>query len=191
MELYEGLANLSPEQNGDGIPYLRFDDKAQNVFLDWLLGHENRLRNEEFPECLEAHLGKYPSLVPSIALILHLSEGRDGPVTFDSIAKAIAWAKYLEAHAKRLYAPLTGADFVSAKALARKLRSKALPTEFKLRDVYRKGWANLSTPDEVKVATEILEDYDWIRSHTQNTAATGGRPTTVFVINPLISEVPE
>ena len=196
MELFEGLATLQPECVGadtpeDAIPYLRFAADAQRTFLAWLLDHENRLRNEELPECLEAHLGKYPSLVPSIALILHLAEGHEGPVDFDSTVKAIAWAKYLEAHAKRLYAPLTGADFVSAKALVRKLRSKSLLPEFKLRDVYRKGWANLSTPDEAKVATEILEDYEWIHSKTQASTAAGGRPTTIYTTNPLIWRMPE
>jgi putative DNA primase/helicase len=191
MEIFEELANLDPYRNDEGIPYLRFDEEGQKLFLAWLLDHETRLRNEEFPECLEAHLGKYPSLVPSIALILHLAEGRTGPVGFESTAKAIAWARYLEAHAKRLYAPLTGADFVSATALARKLKNKDLPAEFKLRDVYRKGWANLSTPYEAKVATEILEEYDWIHSRTQAAAASGGRPTTVFTTNPLIWEVSE
>ncbi len=196
MELFEGLATLQPECVGadtpeDAIPYLRFAEDAQKTFLAWLLDHENRLRNEELPECLEAHLGKYPSLVPSIALILHLAEGNEGPVDFDSTVKAIAWAKYLEAHAKRLYAPLTGADFVSAKALVRKLRSKSLLPEFKLRDVYRKGWANLSTPDEAKVATEILEDYEWIHSKTQASTAAGGRPTTIYTTNPLIWRMPE
>ena len=195
-ELFEGLASLDPacraaNTDGDGIPYLRFDIEAQKIFSAWLLDHENRLRSDELPECLEAHLGKYPSLVPSIALILHLAEGKEGPVGFDAITKAIAWAKYLETHAKRLYAPLTGADFVSARALARKLKSKGLPATFKLRDVYRNGWANLSTLDEARVATEILEDYDWIHSQAQATTAAGGRPTTVFTTNPLIWEVSE
>ena len=85
----------------------------------------------------------------------------------------------------------TGADFVSARALARKLKSKGLPATFKLRDVYRNGWANLSTLDEARVAAEILEDYDWIHSQAQATTAAGGRPTTVFTTNPLIWEVSE
>jgi len=196
IELFEGLSDLQPETFGaeqsDGeIPYLRFDDEAQKIFSAWLLDHENRLRNDELPECLEAHFGKYPSLVPSIALILHLAERRNGPVGFDSTAKAIAWAKYLEAHAKRLYAPLTGADFVSAKALARKLKSKALPLRFKHRDVYRKGWAYLSTPDEARVAIEILEDHEWIQSEHHDHVATGGRPSTSYKINPLIWEETE
>ncbi len=155
------------------------------MFFAWLLDHENRLRNEEMPECLEVHLGKYPSLVPSIALILHLSEGNSGPVDCTSTTKAIGWAKYLEAHAKRLYAPIVGADFVSAKALARKIKTKSLCEEFRLRDVYRKGWAYLSTSDEAKLAAEILEDHNWIYSRQQETP---GRTATTYVANPLIWE---
>lgn len=190
IELFERLATLNPEPDNDvGIPYLRFDEEAQKAFSAWLLDHENRLRSEELPECLEAHFGKYPSLVPSIALILHLAEGgATHCVGFESLAKAIAWAKYLEAHAKRLYAPITGADFVSAKALARKLKTKALPAGFKQRDIYRKGWANLSTPDEARVALEILEDHNWIESTTQDHSVTGGRPTITYITNPLIWE---
>ena len=126
--------------------------------------------------------------MPSIALILHLAEGHTGAVGSESLMKAIAWAKYLEGHAKRLYAPITGADFVSAKALARKLKSKALPLRFKQRDIYRKGWANLSTPDDVREALEILEDHNWVESHNLDHGSAGGRPAITYTVNPRIWE---
>ena len=105
IKLFERLSGLDAaavgaDANGK-IPYLRFDSEAQRLFFAWLLDHENRLRNEEMPECLEVHLGKYPSLVPSIALILHLSEGNSGPVDCTSTTKAIGWAKYLEAQDRK------------------------------------------------------------------------------------------
>ena len=190
MCLFERLGSLDPtdvEANTpeSGIPYLRFSDDAQRLFSRWLLGHENRLRNDDLPECLEAHLGKYPSLVPSLALILHLSEGNSGPVDLTSTTKAIAWAKYLEAHAKRLYAPIVGADFVSARALAKKIQTKKIPERFSLRDVYRHGWANLTSAEEVRLAAEVLEDFDWIERTGEETE---GRTATVYEANPLIWE---
>lgn len=195
MELFEGLADLdvgSDDTPEEDIPYMRFDAESQAAFSAWLVDHENRLRQEEMPECLEAHLGKYPSLVPSIALILHLAEGGAAcRVGFKSLAKAIAWAKYLEGHANRLYAPITGADFVSAKALARKVKAKALGSTFKQRDVYRKGWANLSTPDEAREALEILEDHNWVKSEIHDHGATGGRPAITYTVNPRIWEESE
>ena len=190
MGLVERLGSLNPADVGadipeSGIPYLRFSTDAQQLFLRWLLRHENRLRNEDMPECMEVHLGKYPSLVPSLALIIHLAEGNQGPVDLTSTTKAIAWAKYLEAHAKRLYAPIVGADFVSARALARKLQTRKIAERFSLRDVYRHGWANLTNAEEVRVAAEVLEDFDWIEQTRQETE---GRTATVYQANPLIWE---
>lgn len=190
VRLFERLSSLDPADAGanipeSGIPYLRFSDDAQQLFLRWLLDHENRLRNDDLPECMEAHLGKYPSLVPSLALITHLSEGNSGPVDLTSTTKAIAWAKYLEAHAKRLYAPIVGADFVSARALAKKIETKKLPEKFSLREVYRHGWANLTSAEEVRLAADVLEDFDWIERTQEETA---GRTATVYQANPLIWE---
>lgn len=187
--MFERLSSLEANDVGatvpeSGIPYLRFSEQAQPLFLRWLESHENRLRNEDLPECMEAHLGKYPSLVPSMALILHLAEGNSGPVDLVSTTKSIAWAKYLEAHAKRIYAPIVGADFVSARALAKKIESRKLPERFSLRDVYRNGWANLSS-EETRLAAEVLEDFGWI---TRTREETDGRTATVYGANPLIWE---
>lgn len=177
-----------PDENGE-IPWLRFAPDAQVVFSRWLTDHETRLRAEDIPECFEAHLGKYQKLVPAIALILYLVEGGREAVDLASITKAIAWAKYLESHAKRIYAPLMGADFVSAKTLGNKLKSGALKPEFRVRDVYRNHWANLSTPDEARTAVDILEDYHWIFAHENFTdQESGGRPTVTYKANPKILE---
>ena len=190
IALFEQFAEIDENSVGaeipeEGIPYLRFSTDAQNLFSRWLEEHENRLRNEDMPECMESHLGKYPSLVPSVALILHLAEGNTGPVGLGAATKAIGWAKYLEAHAKRLYAPIVGADFVAARALATKIKNRKIDGHFSLRDVYRHGWAHLGTADEVRVAAEILEDFDWIERKQEETA---GRTAIVYNPNPLIWE---
>ena len=59
------------------------------------------------------------------------------------------------------------------------------------RDIYRKGWANLSTPDDVREALEILEDHNWVESHNQDHGATGGRPAITYAVNPRIWEESE
>ena len=188
VKLFENLASFDATTveaiiPDSGIPYLRFAQDAQKLFSTWLDKHENRLRSDDMPECMEAHLGKYPSLVPSLALILHLAEGNSGPVDLTSVTKAIAWAKYLEDHAKRIYAPIVGADFVSAQALARKIKSKKLKEKFSRRDVYRHGWAHLGTTEEVRLAAEVLEDFGWIKRIREQTE---GRTATVYEANPLI-----
>jgi putative DNA primase/helicase len=189
VALFERMANLDPDSVGadcdDGMPYLRFDPEAQAIFNRWLEDHENRLRSDELAECMESHLGKYQGMVPSIALVLHLAEYGRGPVSAESLTRAIAWAAYLEAHAKRIYAPIVGTDFVSAKALAKKIKNRSLPDTFSIKDVYRPGWSNLGSSDLAWQAVEILEDFDWLIREQKETS---GRPRTVFHVNPLLRD---
>ncbi len=190
VRLFERFSSIEPAGIGacspdEGTPYLRFSPDAQSIFKAWLVEHENRLRSEDMPECMESHLGKYQSLVPSIALILHIAEGEAVDVGAVSLGKAIAWARYLESHARRIYAPIMGADFVAARALASKIMARKLGDRFSLKNVYRPGWANLSSRDYARQAVEILVDHNWIDKQTEKT---GGRDATVYVVNPLIWE---
>jgi len=66
------------------------------------------------PECLEAHLGKFPKLVPAIALACELCDHQDGTISGQSLDKAIRWAEYLEAHARRIYSSVMNSEIVAA-----------------------------------------------------------------------------
>ena len=59
-------------EDGNKIPYLRFSPDAQKLFKDWIFELENRLRNNDETPAVQEHLGKYRSLMPSLALIFHL-----------------------------------------------------------------------------------------------------------------------
>ncbi len=193
-DLYHRFAKLEPDavgasREGENLPFLTFDDDAQAVFSQWIINHENRLRSDEIAPCMESHLGKYQSLVASLALILHLAEGGIGSVAIEATNKAIAWAIFLEAHAHRIYAPVVGTDYAPALALARKIkakkiRSKHFPEFFHLRDVYRSNWKSLSR-GETQKAVEILEDFGWLKSEYETTL---GRGRTNYYVNPLIWE---
>jgi hypothetical protein len=94
------LANLSPAKFGappttGGIPALRFDDEAQEAFDTWRATLEERLRGDIHP-AFEAHLSKYRSLLPSLALIIHLMDGGAGPVGIIPFSRAEAWCEFLE-----------------------------------------------------------------------------------------------
>src|SRR5437868_1417108 len=58
----------------DGSPYLRFDAEAQEMYDDWRNRLEHRLRSKELATApaFEAHVAKYRSLMPSLALVFHL-----------------------------------------------------------------------------------------------------------------------
>ena len=71
-----------------------------------------------------------------------------------------------------------------ARALARKIKGRSLPERFGLREVYRHGWANLST-EETRIAAAVLEDFNWIERQQEST---DGRTAVVYQVNPLIWE---
>jgi hypothetical protein len=50
-----------------------------------------------------------------------------------------------------------------------------------VRDIYRKQWSRLTTPDEVDSAIRTLEKYGWVRVET---AVRGNRNSTIIHIHP-------
>jgi len=171
----------------DTIPFLRFDSEAQDRFDEWRGELEHRLRSGEEHPAIVAHLAKYPSLIPSLALLCHLAEGHTGPVGIDSLVPAIAWGRYLESHARRIFSAAVAPDTVEAIALAKKIISGELPDEFALRDIYRNRWIRLGTRAAAARAVEVLCDLDWLAEVEEPTP---GRPRTRYMVNPRIRRGP-
>ncbi len=137
------------QSEDDEFPYLRFAPDAQAVFNAWLTKLETRLRGDELIPAMESHLAKYRSLIPSLALLIHLADGGFGEISMQSLERAIAWADYLESHAHRIYASAVHSDVVAARALARKISDGSLTDGFSIRDVYRldgPGWRIAKKP---------------------------------------------
>src|SRR6266849_4655222 len=170
-------------------PSLRFDAAAQELFDGWRAELEHRLRAEEDHPVLLSHLAKYRSLLPSLALILHLIDsvdaGTGGPVSRAATAQAAAWCEYLAAHARRLYAAVTDAARVAAALLATRLAAGRLASPFSAREVYRQEWTGLTEPRVVQDALECLEELGWIRSEAFR-PRDGGRHTVRFHLNPRL-----
>lgn len=188
FEVYERLDEATPEQfraqqdtdyNGEpeGLPYLRLDPDALGLFLEWRTGLEHRLRAGDLHPALESHLAKYRKLVPSLALILHLSNGNTGPVTERAILQALAWSEYLESHARRAYGSATQPEVEAAKAILSHIRKGDLGHEFTLREVYNHRWAHLADREQALAGLTLLVDHQWLAEERRET---GGRPTTVY-----------
>lgn len=171
---------------GSGAAWLHFSTEAQRWFDAWRQKLENSLRRGDRHPALESHLAKYRSLVPALALVIHLADGGLGPVDVQAVRKAINWAQYLHKHAQRVYASVTNAAGFSAKALADKISKGKLSDGFTLRDVYRQGWQHISTLDDARAAVEWLVDAGWLRpERTQS----GGRPGECYRINPRVNKL--
>lgn len=173
-------ANGEPE----GIPYLRFDDVGRELFLEWRTTLEAQLRSGDLSPALESHFSKYRKLIPAIALLIHLAEGKTGPVGVSSVLAAVAWGEYLQTHTRRAYASITTPDVSTAKAILLKLKRGELKTTFSARDIYHNGWSGLSEPERVRDALTFLEDLDWLASSTTSPSVQGGRPKAMYTVNP-------
>jgi hypothetical protein len=193
--VFEYLDKLEPEEvaanTDEKIAFLRFSEGAQACFDDWRAALEKKLRSGDEHPAFEAHLAKYRKLVPALALLIHLAERNTGPVFLDALHKALRWADYLEAHARRIYSAVLRSDTAAARELAKHLQRRDLPERFNLREIYRKGWADLNDKEDAEAATEILCDLCWIRpakvARGQARPTSSGRKASPrFEVNPKI-----
>jgi hypothetical protein len=170
----------------EDVPHLRFSDKAQEAFVAWLTQHENELRqNTNLSPALVSHFTKYRSLVPALALILHLTNEGTGSVSLEALNNAVAIQGYLRTHAQRVYGMGQQGQYHEAKALLQKLKEGKLNQPFTQRDVYRHEWAYLKTPHDADVALGVLVAHHVL---AETPIHSGGRPTCHYTINPALQQ---
>jgi hypothetical protein len=195
-DVFKGLANLDVEAFGatttaeEGeVLYVRFDPKAQEIFDAWRADFEPRFRCGEYPAATESHFMKYRSLFASLALIFEVVDHVGGEsagrvVRKHSALRAAAWCDYLESHAMRIYSPALDVATVAAKTLFDRISVGDVDHGTRVRDIYRKQWSLLTTPEEVAAAVQKLEEHGWVRLATAKPDARGGRPSEVLHIHP-------
>lgn len=178
-------------EDGDRVPYFRFSDDAQNLFYAWWTELESKKLRSDEPSIIHEHLGKYRSLMPSLALVFHLVDvvdtGETGPVSLRAAKLAAAWCEYLESHAKRLYGLVKDLAPRAAVALSERLKRGDLQDNFTVRQVYRKGWDLLSDTEVAEDACSILAEAGWLKDVTER-SATGRSPSTTYIINPAVKK---
>lgn len=186
-------ASISADHD-DRFPFVRFANDAQEFFTGWFVELENRLRSSQEIGCFVSHLAKYRSLMPSLALLFHMIEWVGGRqdiqsnrVSLHSAAQAAAWCDYLEQHARRIYQMAFDGDPEPAQRLAERIKS-SLPNPFAPYQVAKKGWAGLSTVDEVDRAVAMLEDHGWVYRNEIPSGPQGGRPKIEIHVNPRLLE---
>src|SRR5262249_816011 len=98
--VFDSFDSLQPEDIGaetdqfDRLPFLRLDEAAQDEFLEWRKDLESKLRAGDLMPAMESHLLKYRKLVPSLALVSHLSDGGTGPLDRPALLRALAPSPY-------------------------------------------------------------------------------------------------
>lgn len=170
---------------------LKFSAEAQQLFNVWLTDLEHRLRGDELHPALNAHLAKYRSLLPSLALLFELADSAAGlsdgrEVSINHTRQAALWCAYLESHANRVYSCMTTPELRGSRELAVRIKQRKLPDVFSARDVHTKGWSGLTDIGVVKGAILSLVEAGWLREKPLDPAEKGGRPTTAYETNPRI-----
>jgi hypothetical protein len=193
--IIEHLAEMDFPQYGTtlpdcgGTPAFRFCDEAQELFYRWYEDLLHRVQKEDEPVIAE-HLGKYRSLMPSLALIFHLVDVADGsavgPVSLKAARMAAAWTDYLESHARRIYGMVASVHIQAAARLAKKIKAGELTSPFSVRDVYRRGWGLLDDKDIVERACDELLRAGWLREPLIDVGPVGRPRTSQYEINPKV-----
>jgi hypothetical protein len=199
FKVIEQLAQVDFDNIGAGIDFsnqfsfFRFSSDAQQIFNAWLTDLElNKLRIDDHPLILE-HLGKYRSLMPTLALIFHLIDvvdgGTQGPVSPEATEKAVAWCKYLETHARRVYGLVADLGQQAALKLAEKIKEGKLSNGFTVRDIYRQNWTLLNDKDIAREACVELLEAGWLKEKITEPSF-GQKGKIEYRINPKIFDNP-
>lgn len=195
-DIIKALANMDFIQHGavkgeyDERPYFHFNEAGQAIFNHWLTELQTiKIKQEENPLILE-HLGKFRSLMPSLALIFHcidIADNKtDGPISAKAAKLAVDWCKYLESHARRIYAMAESPEHEAAVRLAKKIKAGALLNPFTTHDVYHNGWHGLKDRIEVEAACNVLLDENWLMITHKPKQITGRPPAAQYFINQKI-----
>ena len=100
---FEAVPGTCKVDDDSGLPFVNFALEAQQFFDDWYSQLQTRVRSGELTDVMAAHLAKYGSLMPSLALIFHFVSQCHGviigDVSLDAAEMAAAWCELLEAHA--------------------------------------------------------------------------------------------
>lgn len=173
----------------------RFSPAAQELYRQWIVPFETEIRGDSLHPALVSHLAKYRKLIPALALIFALVDTPDsGNVIHEAeLIRAMAWGDYLRTHAERLYAAAVIPETAGAHALLARIKAGKLhDTDGVLLDAFEpwrvstKGWARLTTPDEVRKAARVLADYGWLAREETTPGAKGGRPRERYLIHPML-----
>jgi putative DNA primase/helicase len=184
-EVFSRIVGMDPEHSR----VYQFEPKAQNLFEEWYIRNDAKAKSEKTHPAMSAHLAKYRSLMPSLALLFELAEGGgEGEVSLKHTMQAEWWCNYLESHANRIYSAIVSPHIRAAQELAGKIKARKLGAAgtFAIREVYLKGWTGLDTPDLARLAAETLADAGWIRKIEAEAGAAGGRPANRYEVNPRI-----
>jgi hypothetical protein len=162
LDQNKAIAMGASQGKFDKVPTFHFDEAALGDFEEFRAQLERRVRSGELSPAFEGHVGKYRKLVPALALINHIADSGDGPVTQKSLLRALAFVTYLESHAQRVYGSTSESELAAAKSILKRIQSSDLQDGFTARDIHQKGWAHLTEREHVGAGLNLLVDLYYL-----------------------------
>jgi hypothetical protein len=88
----------------------------------------------------------------------------------------------------RVYSPTLDVATAAAKTLLDRIEVGDVNHGAKVREIYRNQWSQLTTPEEVAVAIEVLEEHGWVRQVAAKPGPREGRPSEALRVHPDLRE---
>lgn len=134
---------------------ISFSESAQDVFNDWLLELEYKIRLSKIshPAYL-FHLQKYRSLMPSLALIFWVLEKPKniharGCVSLSAAKLAIKWCRFLEKHAMKIYCRGDGMTIMAEEGFANLFHGVHLRDDSHDSSIFQSAYENIAEAEWV------------------------------------------
>lgn len=178
------------KEKSDKPIVLQFNLQSQKIFNDWLSKLELRLRSGTLKSsAFQSHLGKFRSLVPSLALIFQVIEfgkliNSTVQISNRNLELAIAWSEYLEGHATKIYSSAINPEAKAAHRLAKKIFSGEIYCGMSVRSIRRHCWSGLGSGELVDKGLELLERLGWVKRQRLKFDGKSGATSEVIRLNP-------
>ena len=186
------LADLNPEDAGAQLHengnfwFLPFDEQGKALYRQWVIFVEKAIRLPCWQDRsrVASWLGKTRSLVPKLALVIHLLEGGHGAIRSRALERAIGLALVFFQHASFVLGQEVQQQKPPSVLLLELLHKDKLQT-FTARDIKQRERAGLGY-DYVDAAIKQLLDNGWITECDPDHTKGKGRPTVTYTTNPAL-----
>ena len=170
----------------DKTPFFRFDQAALGEFVSWREDLEQRIRGHRTIAGDRGPPGEVSEAGAGAGADQPLADGGQGQVGLAALRKAIAFSRYLESHAHRIYGAANAIEVIAGKAILEHMRAGELEDGFTARDVHQHHWSNLTEHAWVQAGLELLADLNYVAAQRAPISQSGGRPKITYTINPMI-----
>ena len=180
-KVFNRFADIPFADNNPTI--LKFSPEGQEIFKQFYCDLNKKTCKKDCHTHMQSHLAKYQSLMPAIALILHVADhGHTGTISKDTASQAWAWCEYLEGHAKRIYG-IVDKTLAGVKSLLKNLAT--LPNPFTVTNFAKKDWGGLTTSNQRLDALNVLIENGYLATEEKKSPT---KSSTLYHINPLAME---